>query len=87
MKALISPNELIPFFDGSTGIRIAQVEPEDFPVADPLFWVDCPDDVKAETHYWTGNDFAVQLDPPSLVEVEMPIVPTMSTGTIPVEIL
>jgi hypothetical protein len=44
MKALISPNE---------NNRICQVEAQDFPVADPLFWADCPDNCTTE---WTYNN-------------------------------
>ena len=34
--------------------RVAQVEPDDqtFPVADPLFWTDCADDVVADQWYY-----------------------------------
>jgi hypothetical protein len=44
MKALISPNE---------NNRIAEVQSQDFPVAEPLFWTDCPDDC---TTQWTYTD-------------------------------
>ena len=44
MKALISPNE---------NNRICQVDAQDFPVADPLFWADCPDNCTTE---WTYNN-------------------------------
>ena len=44
MKALISPQE---------NNRICQVEAQDFPVADPLFWADCPDNCTTE---WTYNN-------------------------------
>jgi hypothetical protein len=42
MKALISPQE---------NNRIADVTPTEFPVAAPLFWVDCPDNVTTEWTY------------------------------------
>lgn len=48
MKALISPQE---------NNRIAQVSPEDFPIAPPLFWVDCPEDITTE---WTYDDSGFQ---------------------------
>lgn len=48
MKALISPKE---------NFRIAQVSPEDFEVASPLFWVDCPDDCKADLWTYTDGTF------------------------------
>lgn len=85
MKALISPLEILKFIDGSTGTRVAQVTEEDFPVAAPLFWVECPDEVAAETHHWTGEGFALNLDP--YQEPDPAHMPTLSSGTIPVEIL
>lgn len=42
MKALISPNE---------NNRIAEVSANEFPVAEPLHWVDCPDDCTPEWSY------------------------------------
>ena len=47
MKALISPLELV-----AIGVRIAQVEAQEFEVAEPLYWVDCADDVNASTWYF-----------------------------------
>jgi hypothetical protein len=46
MKALISPQE---------NNRICQVEAQDFPVADPLFWADCPDNCTTEWTYVDGE--------------------------------
>jgi hypothetical protein len=46
MKALISPLE-----QRERGVRVAQVEQEEFPVAPPLFWVDCDDTVHADMIY------------------------------------
>ena len=46
MKALISPLE---------NNRIAQVEQVEFEVAEPLFWVDCPDFVTPEYTYDSGS--------------------------------
>lgn len=46
MKALISPNE---------NNRICQIETQDFPVADPLFWDTCPNDCTTEWTYVDGN--------------------------------
>lgn len=44
MKALISTNE-----QAESGYRVAQVEPDDkiFEVHSKLFWIDCPDNIKA----------------------------------------
>lgn len=44
MLALISPNE---------NNRICQVQETDFPVAQPLFWTECPADCTTE---WTYNN-------------------------------
>lgn len=58
MKALISPNELV-----SNGIRIAEVALQDFPVAEPLYWVDCPDDCDASTWYFNTETQQCDLIP------------------------
>lgn len=66
MKALISPNEspisYISSWNGTVPVystypnscRVAQVEPDDqtFPVADPLFWTSCADNVVADQWYY-----------------------------------
>lgn len=67
MKALISPNE--PVYNYATppaqiGVRIAQTNVEDFPVAAPLYWVDCADTVDANTYYWDGVACVVKPTPP-----------------------
>ena len=53
-KALISTIEPITNFDGSTGIRVAQVEnaSDIFEVAEGLYWVDCNDNVIADEFYF-----------------------------------
>jgi len=65
-KALISPNELITYISGWTdsvppqpiyttipnGGRVAEVSDADFPVALPLFWVDCDDNIFADVWYY-----------------------------------
>lgn len=62
MKALISPIE-----PRETGYRVAEVHPTGFEVADPLYWVDCPDTTGADTHWFdpTTNGFALV---PSMVQ-------------------
>ena len=53
-KALISPLELVFDDEGNLiGERVAQVvnDNETFPVADPLYWKDCADDVIADQWY------------------------------------
>jgi hypothetical protein len=50
-KALISPLEA-----RETGYRIADVEQEEFEVASPMFWKECPDDVTQDTHWYDPSD-------------------------------
>lgn len=56
-KALICPNELVP-----NGFRVAQVEPAEniFPVADPLYWTDCADDVVADFWYFDPSENTIK---------------------------
>ena len=83
MNALIDPNaseqyisswEAIPntkwFAPVYTkiGQRVCQVEQEQFPVAEPLFWVACADDVVADQFYFdvvTQTVIAVPADAPN----------------------
>ncbi len=69
-KALVCPNEFVP-----NGFRIAQVELERnvFLVAEPLFWVDCADDVVPDQFYFDPTDStikAVPLPPPPKAKAE-----------------
>lgn len=64
MKALISPNE---------GNRIVEVASLSFPVAEPLFWVDCPDHINEG---WKFNQNGTFTEPPVLVQ-EIPSIVTM----------
>lgn len=59
MFALISPNEEA----WSNGIprvvlgqRVAEVSAAEFPVAQPLFWMPCANDVVADQYYYDPND-------------------------------
>ena len=74
-KALICPNEPVNFFDGSNGYRIAQVEPAEniFGVADPLYWMDCTDDVVADFWYFDPTDATIKAVP-------VPVPPTTIGG-------
>ncbi|UOF77916.1 hypothetical protein [Caudoviricetes sp.] len=55
-NALISPTEKVFKYDGTLlGDRIAEVADVRFEVADPLFWVDCADDVVADQFYYDGT--------------------------------
>lgn len=60
MKALISPNE---------NNRICQIEKQDFPVAEPLFWLDCPDTITTEWTY-DGVTFVAPVIPEPVVSPE-----------------
>lgn len=44
------------------GTRIAQVEDEPFPVSEPLYWIEVPDDTLAESTFIDG-----EITPPTLV--------------------
>lgn len=65
--ALICPNEPVNFFDGKTGYRIAQTESSEniFSVADPLYWIDCADEVIADQWYYDTVDQIIKLIPVS----------------------
>ena len=54
MKALISPNE-----PRESGFRVADVSAHGFTVADPMFWVDCPDDIVADKYWFKDGVFTI----------------------------
>jgi hypothetical protein len=77
-KALISPKEspiyYVSEWDGNNPIvlpienscRVAEVCDSEFPIAEPLFWFDCPDDcVQDEWYYNTQENecFKIPLPP------------------------
>lgn len=86
--ALISPKESAFYISGwengkpvlsSIGSRIAQCSETQFPVADPLFWVQCSEDVKAETHYYDLDSQTFLAKPADAI---LPIEPiTVPPGT------
>jgi hypothetical protein len=81
-EALISPDELVYSYDGTVlGERVAQVEPEGatFPVAAPLFWVSCADDVVQDEFYWNGNA-CVAIPTPPLAAAQKPTTTVTGTG-------
>lgn len=75
MKALISPNEVL-----GNGVRVAEVAQQEFEVAPPLFWVNCPDDAHADMIYVDGQ--FVEPEPESISEPEP--TPTPPSGDTPV---
>ena len=64
MKALISPIE-----PRETGYRVAQVEQQEFEVAEPFFWVTCTNDVVADQFWYDPSDQTIkpvlQPEPPT----------------------
>ena len=73
MKALISPRQTV-----EDGCYVVQVETQDFPVADPLFWVDCADDVVAYEYYYQTITQTILLIPvPEYIPP--PVVPLSTT--------
>lgn len=74
-KALISPNEKVMNYEGlEIGVRIAQVENEEFLVAKPLFWIECPNECTAELWYYSNGNCLEKPVPP--IEPEEPEEPT-----------
>lgn len=83
MKALICPNQIFDYkwvssWNGDTPVyseilnclRVAQVEPDNqiFSVAEPLFWIDCPDNCRADE--WYFKDGQVQIKPQDVKKPE-----------------
>lgn len=65
MKALISPNEIVVSYDETVlGQRVAQTTETEFPVAEPLFWIDCPDDCAADLWYYSEGQLYIKPLPP-----------------------
>jgi len=75
MQALISPNEEVYNYDGMPlGARVAQVSSVPFEVCEPLFWVDCSDDVTAALFYYdlsNGNILSIP-QPPIIMTTFLP---------------
>jgi hypothetical protein len=69
MKALIAPNQ-----PSETGYRVAEVEPDDktFEVAQPLFWVDCGDEVVADQFWYDPETQTIKPAPQPEPEPEQP---------------
>mgnify|MGYP006275283255 CR=1 FL=1 len=70
-NALISPSELVYSYDGTLiGERIAEVSQNPFPIAEPLYWIECADEVNAEEWYFQTETASCQLIPlpPALSE-------------------
>lgn len=77
MQALISPNEPVYSYEGTLlGSRVAEVEQDTFPVAPPLFWTPCADDVVADQFYWADGEILPVPQPP----VPEPVTPPDGGG-------
>ena len=65
MKALISPNEIVKDYNKNVlGSRVAQVDAVGFPIAQPLFWTDCPNECVADRWYYSeGSFYPIPLPP------------------------
>lgn len=63
MKALISPIE-----QRGIGYRVAEVHPDGFEVAPPLFWVNCSDDVVADLFWFDPTDNKIKETPEIIVD-------------------
>lgn len=84
MKALISPNE-----PAETGFRVAEVSQGTFEVAQPMFWVDCSDDVAADFWWYDPSDSQIKRKPDGVVtitpeEAQRLRQATLPSGTLPV---
>ncbi len=54
-KALISPIEPRLDNEGNSGYRVTFVSDDEFEVAHPLFWVECPDDCVQDQWVYVNN--------------------------------
>ena len=90
-NALISPNEQVFWLSGwtetiepiytpiSNAERIAEVADASFPVAPPLFWIDCADNVVADQFYYNKIDQTIFPVPDPTPPPEP--VPPVTSGT------
>lgn len=71
MKALISPLE-----QRETGYRVSDVHPSGFEIAQPMFWIDCSDDVVADLFWYDPSSKTLKPMPePELIHYKpQPIV-------------
>lgn len=68
MKALISPQELVTDINGNVGCRIAQISELGFEVAQPLFWIGCPDNCVADEWYYIEQQVLPLPQPTEIIE-------------------
>jgi hypothetical protein len=73
-RALISPLEVRLDNNGNEGMRVALVVDEEFPVAEPLHWVKCPNECVQDKWVYVNGGFVELVDPQvDLPEPELPI--------------
>jgi hypothetical protein len=77
MKALVAPNQPI-----ENGYYVVQVQEQDFPVAEPLFWLDCADNIIAYEYYYQPDtqQFILVPPPPPMPQEEITILSTTPDG-------
>jgi len=94
MKALISPLENTEYISGWNapvapsknytpiftvcGERICQVQVDEFPVAEPYFWIDCDSSVSPATNCYDAGTKSIILIPPNVPD---PTPQPVTTGT------
>jgi hypothetical protein len=78
MKALISPNE-----PAETGFRVVEVSQSTFEVAEPMFWVDCADDVAADFWWYDPADSQIKQKPDGTVTISLEEAQRLRRATLP----
>jgi hypothetical protein len=81
MKALVCPNTTFEI-GGLTMFRVAEVNENGFDVAEPLFWVECPENCIADEWYYDPAE-GTCLPKPEPEPAEEP----QAAPTTPVEVL
>lgn len=102
-NALISPNEQVSYISAWTSskppqpvyelipdsARVAQISTEIFPIAEPLFWIECSDEAVADVWYYntsTGELLLVPAPEPAPSNTSTTTI-TPASGDIPTQIL
>jgi hypothetical protein len=57
--------------------RVCEVIDNDFPVAEPLFWVDCADDVVADQFWYNKTNQQIQV----VVNIQPPAINNLQENT------
>lgn len=78
-QALIAPEEKVYKYDGTLlGGRVAQTTTSPFEVAPSLFWLECADDVNADTWYYNIDTHEIEQvpepPPPTFVNDEPKVI-------------